>query len=324
MGTGDKIHADSGDPESLSARPSTYERIRNAPTDFHIVARAANEASAESGTHHGRVGPSPRRAARRLAGVDWHAYAECYDLLCSVNPAYRELLTEFGNFVRGAGLRQGAEILDLGGGTGNFFSLGLPRQIAVSSRLIHLDSDSRMVSIAQRKYDEQQLQVRTIRRDAHTFVFPAASLDCILSVNALYAMPNPVAVLRKAFHWLRPGGRLFLVNLGRVLDSADWRAFLLRTNVRDLGVVRALRILLTDGRVIARANERIADAQRVGQFWTHSTEEFGTTLQHLGYELDEIRPVYRGYSDLVIAHKPSVVGPSEHPATPGDLDDRYV
>lgn len=250
------------------------------------------------------IAVSSTHASEPTSAVDWNDYARCYDLLCSLNPAYTELLNEFRTFAT-ASVNPGSRILDLGGGTGNFFCNALPSEIATSSELIHLDADSGMLSIAQQKYLARGLQVGTIHRDASKSVFPVGSLDCILSVNALYAMPHPETILKRAFHWLRPGGSLFLVDLGRIQDTTEWTSFLVMSNRRRLGIFRTLRVLLREGRVISRANRRIADAQRAGVYWQHTAEQLRGTLTSIGFELETVRTVYRGYSDLAIARKPA-------------------
>lgn len=248
---------------------------------------------------------------RARSSVDWNSYARCYDLLCSLNPAYLELLSEFTSFINRAHLPVGSRILDLGGGTGNFFCHALPREISQSCELMHLDFDSEMLAIASEKYQRQSLNVKTIHRDASKAVFPVGSLDCILSVNALYAMPEPAAILERAFHWLRPGGLLFLVDLGRIQDTTEWTSFLVRSNAPKIGLFRTLRILLNEGRVISRVNRKIAEAQRNGAYWQHATDDMGFTLERIGFELDALRPVYRGYSDLACATKPAELNPTQ-------------
>ena len=74
--------------------------------------------------------------------------------------------------------------------------------------------------------------------------------------------------------------------------------------MRRIGIIRTLRILLNEGMVISRANRRIADAQLSGNYWRHSTEELRSTLENIGFALDDVRAVYRGYSDLAYGHKP--------------------
>ncbi len=110
---------------------------------------------------------------------------------------------------------------------------------------------------------------------------------------------------KKAFHWLRPGGLLFFVDLGRIQDTTEWTSFLVKSNAKRLGLFATLRILLNEGRVISRANRKIAEAQREGVYWQHSTTEIRDTLAGIGFELDDVRPVYRGYSDLALARRPT-------------------
>lgn len=57
--------------------------------------------------------------------------------------------------------------------------------------------------------------------------------------------------------------------------------------------------------MISRANRRIADAQRAGVYWQHTAEQLRGTLANIGFELETVRTVYRGYSDLAIARKPA-------------------
>jgi ubiquinone/menaquinone biosynthesis C-methylase UbiE len=240
---------------------------------------------------------------RSPSRVDWKRYAACYDLLAAINPAYVQLLEEFRAFCR-VNLREGMRILDLGGGTGNFFCHALPDELKDRCALIHLDSDAEMISMAREKYRQHGLKVELVHRDASRTVFPAGHFDCIISVNALYAMPTPIQILRRTLRWLRPGASFFLVDLGRVLDTREWRSFLVKSNIPRMGALRTFRTLLKEGSVIAKANREIVECQRDGTYWQHTTEELRAILEKVGFELDDVRPVYRGYSDLAYGHRP--------------------
>lgn len=236
--------------------------------------------------------------------VDWHEYACSYDLLCSLNPAYLELLQRFRQFTDQVNLPSGAHILDLGAGTGNFFCFGLA-DTTCRSTLIHLDANSAMIERATKKYSARGLKVRTILADASTYDFPPSSLDCVVTVNAVYAMHEPVKVLENVHRWLKPGGFLFFVNLGRIQNTLEWTAFLLAKNLSTLGLKRTLSILSGEGRAISNANRRITSAQRKRRYWRHSTEEIGDRLTIIGFTILGLGACYRGYSDFAICHKPS-------------------
>jgi SAM-dependent methyltransferase len=136
-------------------------------------------------------------------------------------------------------------------------------------------------------------------------VFPVATFNCLVSVNALYAMPEPAALLKRVFHWLKPGGVLFLINLGRIQNTTEWTTFLIKSNLHKLGLIRTLRVLLNEGLVISRENRKIASAQRSGLYWQHGTKQFGELLREIGFEVDLLEPTYRGYSDLACCRKPA-------------------
>jgi ubiquinone/menaquinone biosynthesis C-methylase UbiE len=235
--------------------------------------------------------------------VCWDEYATCYDLLCSLNPAYTVLVERFRKFLEESDLPGHSSLLDLGAGTGNFFCFGLPAKFRDAS-LTHLDANHGMVARAMRKYRDRDINVRTILEDASRCSFEARSFDCILSINALYAMPNPRRILARAYDWLKPGGFLFVVDLGRIQSTLDWTVYLLARNARGLGIASAISILRHEGRVISKANRAITVAQRGGAFWRHSTAEFGEHLAAIGFEIVELLPCYRGYSDLAICRKP--------------------
>jgi len=226
--------------------------------------------------------------------VNWNEYAKCYDLLCD--------LSRIGRL----SLPSDASILDLGGGTGNFLCHGLPAELH-RANLSHLDFNEGMLGAAREKYKKEGLSVELLHADATRYELPPSSFDCILSVNSLYAMSNPVSVLQKVYSALRPGGLLFLVNLGRIQNTLDWTLYLVATNLIRLGPRRVIELLRNEGSTIAKANRRIACEQRHHRYWKHTTAEIGEQLTRIGFRVDELRPCYRGYSDLAICTKP---GPS--------------
>ena len=232
--------------------------------------------------------------------VDWHTYASCYDLLCEMNPAYADLISHFGSFVEER-ISPSARILDVGAGTGNFILSGA--QVAPNARWTHLDSDDAMNGIASGKYVSAGLKVEMIQQKGERATFPPASFDLVISINAMYAMPDPHRILRNIRQWLAPGGLLYLVDLGRVQNTFDWTQFLVRKNTKRLGLLRTLSVLLNEGQVISSQNRRIAKLQRAGRYWKHSPQELELVLKTCGFIVERIETCYRGYSDRAIARK---------------------
>jgi len=232
--------------------------------------------------------------------VDWHSYAGCYDLLCDMNPAYAELISHFAHFIEKR-VSPTARILDVGAGTGNFILSGA--QIATNAQWTHLDADDAMNGIASRKYASAHLAVQVIQQQGEHSAFASGSFDLVISINAMYAMPNPQRILRNIARWLVPGGLLYLVDLGRIQNTFDWTQFLVRENAKRLGLLRTLSVLLNEGRVISSQNRRIAKLQRAGRYWKHSQVELGLALKQCGFVVEQIEACYRGYSDRAIARR---------------------
>ncbi len=245
-------------------------------------------------------GPTP--------ATDWHAYAQVYDLMATHNPAYQELLARFGAAVRGWPLPAGARLADIGAGTGNF-SLALARAFP-ACQVLHLDSDAAMNRAAEHKAREAGCaNLRVLTRDiasaleAPDAAFAPASLDALTTVHALYAFPNPQAVLAAAFRWLRPGGHLLACDAGRMSPVWGWAAYVLAHHVRRHGLAATWRFYRR-ARAVATLNRPLREAQREGRLWRHTPQEFRTAIEAAGFEVLRCEIAYRGNSDFVVARKP--------------------
>lgn len=227
--------------------------------------------------------------------VDWTAYAECYDLLLEHNPAYRDLIARLGDFLRRADwLAEDAAVLDIGAGTGNFAQA--VRAARPGARLTLVEPDAGMRGRALTKTCGAVVSVAIPFEDWHC----EATFDLLVCTHALYTMPEPEARLEQMARLTRPGGRLFLIDLGRRMRVWDWRLYLVRHLIGSVGLRETLRLLVR-GREIVRANAFIAKAQREGRFWTHSPRRLRAALERTGWTVEHIEPVYRGYSTLAIA-----------------------
>jgi SAM-dependent methyltransferase len=237
-----------------------------------------------------------------MSNVDWNLYATCYDLLCEMNPAYGDLVRHLSEFL--ASMPARVRALDVGAGTGNFVLAGAG---ALSgSTWTHLEPYAGMNAIARRKYERAGIDVRVVEQKAELASFEQASFDLIVSVNAMYAMPDPETILGHIASWLAPGGYLYLVDLGRIQNTLDWTQYLLRTNVRRFGLRKSVSILRNEGRVISTQNRRIAKLQRSGVYWRHSADELRSAINRSGLLVEEVGVCYRGYCDRAIARRPQV------------------
>ena len=234
--------------------------------------------------------------------VDWHSYAEVYDLMADNNPAYQDLIAQFKHAIAEWCIEPRSLLADLGAGTGNF-SLELA-QAFPACQVTHLDANSDMNRLAERKANARHVtHLRIATVDIGGTPLQSTSLAAITTVHALYAFPRPKEVIAQMFEWLKPGGYLFACDAGRMGKVSEWVVFLFRDSCRRQGLWRTLWLFYR-GRVVTRQNRLIVNAQRHGVYWTHTPAEFRSAIESVGFEILAAREAYRSNSDLIVARKP--------------------
>lgn len=224
---------------------------------------------------------------------DWSAYATAYDLLSDHNPEYQALLQGFEAFL--ATIEIPRLIYDIGGGTGNYTEIAARTCPGSEVRLVEPDAgmiasaQSKLAAFGNIKYDNRTLE---------DFDAPGTA-DLVICVHALYAMPRQEQRLGDLHRLLRPGGLLYLIDLGRYMNVTDWRSYLFSKLKKEHGLAGALRVLW-QGREIAKQNNAILKAQKKGVYWTHTEAEIASAAAAAGFEILRQQSVYRGYSDLLV------------------------
>jgi len=227
------------------------------------------------------------------AHTDWSAYATAYDLLSLYNPEYRALLQNFESFLSTIDTPQ--VIYDIGGGTGSYTEVAagaFPR-----SEFHLVEPDSAMIRTARTKlsgYGDVSFHASALQ----DFKAPK-NADLVICVHALYTMPNQRERLGDLRRLVRPGGYLYLIDLGRYMDVSDWRGYLFAELKRERGLLGALKIFW-QGRQVAKQNKAILKSQQSGAYWTFTGSELAAAVTEAGFEILKQQPVYRGYSDLLV------------------------
>ena len=232
------------------------------------------------------------KPADRLSLVDWSTYATAYDLLSEHNPEYQALLCDFEAFL--ATIETPRLIYDIGGGTGNFTQIA--SRACPGSEIRFVEPNAGMIGAAKAKLTANG----NIRFDSVSIedIDATGTADLVICVHALYTMPAPEQRIGDLRRLLRPGGWLYLVDLGRYMDVAEWRTYLFSNLRKEHGLFSALRILW-QGREIAKQNKAIFKAQKMGTYWTHTEAEIALSVTAAGFEIVRQQSVYRGYSDLL-------------------------
>lgn len=233
--------------------------------------------------------------------INWAAYSEHYDLLCESNDAYSEIVDAFIKFCRERQLSNDLRVVDLGAGTGNF-TLKMTEYFS-EGQIFHVDANEEMNKIANAKYDRIAINKPIIiESEVQSIEFPEKSIDLIVCVNALYAMQPQLLVLRKIYDWLKPGGLFYIIDLGRPMDARDWGLHFLKTAARQRWLLKYIRDSFR-AREVIKQNKITTLAQESGRYWTHDTNEFGNTLEGVGFTVETLHSCYRGYADLAICRR---------------------
>lgn len=226
--------------------------------------------------------------------VDWATYSKTYDLLLQHNPAYRDLIDRYHQYAL-ENIQPDMHIIDVGAGTGNFSEVLLNLNPKQHVTLVEPDpgmmarSKEKLSTYPNCSFKQAFLQDVKDVQDCHAVVWG----------HSLYTMPEPHWRLREVRGFCKKGAKMFIIDYGRKMDVVDWRRYLLKEIVKELGIVAALK-LLWKGREIAHQNNRVASEQEAGNYWLHDSAEFAEALEQNGWKVLKQDKVYRGCSDLAI------------------------
>ena len=241
------------------------------------------------------------RHAAKKEFVEWNEYAEAYDIMCKANPAYEENLSLFRRWSHELSLPADPTICDVGAGTGNY--LVEIAKLYPKAKLIHIDSDPMMNRTARQKYKSDGLSNVTFQTCAAVEAEVAPnSIDALICVNALYTFADPAGALSRFHSWLKPGGELFLIDLGRPMNVANWTKYIVGSNLRRQGVKQTVSAFLRGRKAIGQ-NRRIRQEQESGAYWLHTPHRFATALKQAGFTLRILQTCYRDVCDLAICSK---------------------
>jgi ubiquinone/menaquinone biosynthesis C-methylase UbiE len=237
----------------------------------------------------------------RPRSVAWDHYALHYDQMCAANPAYQENVRRIAGWARALDLGEVGTVYELGAGTGNI-TLALARQLP-DARIVHVDQDAAMNLVARRRYTADRVanvEIQTARIEELS-VDPA-SVDVVVCAHSVYTLQNPVETLEAIHAWLRPGGHLLIIDVGRPIKLANWGIYLFWHSARRAGLARTVRLLFENLQV-ARQNRNIAAMQAAGEYWTHDLGSFTQTLRDCGFDVLTSGVCYRGVSDYAVCRR---------------------
>ncbi len=179
-----------------------------------------------SNTHFGFETVGEREKAARVRGV-FSSVASRYDVMndlmsLGLHRAWKAYA------VAVARLREGDQVLDIAGGTGDL-ARAFARQVGTRGTVVHTDINEAMLQHGRDRLINEGLLLPTAICDAEALPFAADRFDVVSVAFGLRNMTRKDVALAEMCRVLRPGGRLLVLEFSKVaapLEKAyDWYSF---------------------------------------------------------------------------------------------------
>ena len=179
-----------------------------------------------STTHFGFQSVQEEDKARHVRGV-FDSVAPKYDLMNDLMSAGLHRAWK-AYTVMVANLREGDQVLDIAGGTGDL-SLAFSKKVGATGRVVHTDINEAMLRVGRDRLINEGVVLLTTVCDAEHLPFPDNHFDLVSVAFGLRNMTHKDAALREMCRVLKPRGRLLVLEFSRVakpLEKAyDWYSF---------------------------------------------------------------------------------------------------
>lgn len=167
-------------------------------------------------THFGFTSIPLNQKTAKVAQV-FASVAEHYDVMndlmsLGVHRVWKRAAIHLGVF------RQGQQVLDLAGGSGDLTVLISPK-VGEKGRVILADINPAMLMVAKRRLQDQGLLYNTsiIQLNAEQLPFPDQTFDRIIIGFGLRNVTDKPAALRSMYRTLKPGGRLIVLEFSKIV-----------------------------------------------------------------------------------------------------------
>lgn len=179
-----------------------------------------------SATHFGFQSVDEQEKARKVRGV-FDSVAPKYDVMNDVmSLGLHRIWKAYTQTV--AHVREGMQVLDIAGGTGDL-SLGFAPRVGKTGTVVHTDINEAMLREGRARLLNKGIVLPTLVCDAEKLPFPDNHFDVVSVAFGLRNMTHKDAALAEMCRVLKPGGRVFVLEFSRVakpLEKAyDWYSF---------------------------------------------------------------------------------------------------
>jgi demethylmenaquinone methyltransferase/2-methoxy-6-polyprenyl-1,4-benzoquinol methylase len=130
--------------------------------------------------------------------------------------------------VQVANLKEGDQVLDIAGGTGDL-SMAFAKKVGATGRVVHTDINEAMLCTGRDRLVDQGLALPTLVCDAEKLPFPDGHFNVVSVAFGLRNMTHKDVALKEMCRVLKPGGKLLVLEFSKVakpLEKAyDWYSF---------------------------------------------------------------------------------------------------
>ena len=185
-----------------------------------------NNIAAMTTTHFGFRTVDEAEKAKHVRGV-FDSVAPKYDLMndlmsMGLHRAWKAFTVLVAN------LREGDQVLDIAGGTGDL-ALAFSKKVGKSGRVVHTDINEAMLRTGRDRLLDAGVVLPTLVCDAEKLPFPDNHFDLVSVAFGLRNMTHKDLALTEMNRVLKPGGKLLVLEFSKVappLEKAyDWYSF---------------------------------------------------------------------------------------------------
>ena len=177
-------------------------------------------------THFGFESVEATHKARRVRNV-FDSVAPRYDLMNDLMSAGLHRVWK-AYTVMVANLREGDQVLDIAGGTGDL-ALAFSKKVGATGRVVHSDINEAMLRVGRDRLLDAGVVLPTVVCDAEHLPFPDQHFDLVSVAFGLRNMTHKDVALAEMNRVIKTGGKLLVLEFSKVakpLEKAyDWYSF---------------------------------------------------------------------------------------------------
>ncbi len=177
-------------------------------------------------THFGFQSVDEAEKAKHVRGV-FDSVAPKYDLMNDLmsgglHRAWKAYTVMVAN------LREGHQVLDIAGGTGDL-AMAFSKKVGKTGRVVHTDINEAMLRTGRDRLLDAGIALPTLVCDAEKLPFPSNHFDVVSVAFGLRNMTHKHVALTEMNRVLKPGGKLLVLEFSKVAPPLekvyDWYSF---------------------------------------------------------------------------------------------------